>query len=73
MPIIATDAHQFQPFQVDDVVKVIADTAMVKRMQKGHGEWVESMREVGVAIIENVTHKYLLDPWQSGSCSASVP
>lgn len=50
MPIIATDAHQFQPFQVDDVVKVIADTAMVKRMQKGHGEWVESMREVGVAI-----------------------
>lgn len=48
LPTIATDAHQFQPFQVDDVVKVIGDTAMVKRMQKGHGEWVESMREVGV-------------------------
>lgn len=49
LPTIATDAHQFQPFQVDDVVKVISDTAIVKRMQKGHGEWVESMREVGVA------------------------
>lgn len=49
IPTIATDAHQFQPFQIDDVVKVISDAAMVKRMQKGHGEWVESMREVGVA------------------------
>lgn len=45
LPTMA-DAHQFQPFQVDDVVKVISDVAMVKRMQKGHGEWVESMREV---------------------------
>ena len=74
IPTIATDAaHQFQPFQVDDVVKMIADTAMVKRMQKGHGEWVESMREVGVASHRSCdSRNNLLDPWQSGACSSSV-
>jgi len=50
-PSVPGDGPHFQPFQVDDVVKVISDAVMVRRMQKGHGEWVESMREVKCKMI----------------------
>ena len=50
-PSLPSDGPSFQPFHVDDVVKVISDAVMVKRMQKGHGEWVESMREVKCCVV----------------------
>lgn len=33
-------------FQVDDIVTIINDAAKVEKWQKGHGEWVETMRNV---------------------------
>lgn len=31
-------------FQVDDIVTIINDATKVEKLQKGHGEWVETMR-----------------------------
>lgn len=33
-------------FQVDDIVTIINDAAKVEKWQKGHGEWIETMRNV---------------------------
>lgn len=33
-------------FQVGDEVNIITDAAKVEKLQKGHGEWVETMRNV---------------------------
>lgn len=39
-------------FQVDDIVTIINDAAKVEKWQKGHGEWVETMRNV-------IIHKFI--------------
>lgn len=33
-------------FHVGDIVTIIDDEAQVQQLQKGHGEWVETMRNV---------------------------
>lgn len=33
-------------FHVGDLVTIINDVAKVQQLQKGHGEWVETMRNV---------------------------
>lgn len=35
-------------FHVGDLVTIINDAAKVQQLQKGHGEWVETMRNVSV-------------------------
>lgn len=35
-------------FHVGDLVTIINDAAKVQQLQKGHGEWVETMRNVRV-------------------------
>ena len=38
--------HSVSPYQVGDFIKVSSDIRLVKRLQKGHGEWVDSMQPV---------------------------
>lgn len=38
--------HKVNSFAVGDVVTLIADVEKVKELQKGHGEWIEIMRNV---------------------------
>lgn len=33
-------------FQVGDIVTIDTNAAKVEKLQKGHGEWVETMRNV---------------------------
>lgn len=35
-------------FHVGDLVTIINDAAKVQQLQKGHGEWVDTMRNVSV-------------------------
>ena len=39
-------AFQVQQFSVGDIVKVTDVVALVKDLQKGHGEWADNMRTV---------------------------
>lgn len=38
--------HKINTIAVGDVVSVITDVEKVKELQKGHGEWIEIMRNV---------------------------
>lgn len=38
-------------FHVGDLVTIINDAAKVQQLQKGHGEWVETMRNVRILIL----------------------
>lgn len=35
-------------FQVGDIVTIDTNAAKVEKLQKGHGEWVETMRNVSL-------------------------
>lgn len=39
-----TSLHKVNSFAVGDIVTLITDVEMVKELQKGHGEWIEIMR-----------------------------
>lgn len=40
--------HKVNSFAVGDVVTLITDVEKVKELQKGHGEWIEIMRNVTI-------------------------
>lgn len=53
--------HKVNSFAVGDVVTLITDVEKVKELQKGHGEWIEIMRNVGIlcTLIDNEFNVYL--------------
>lgn len=38
--------HKVNRFSVGDIVTLITDVDVVKKLQKGHGEWIDAMRNV---------------------------
>lgn len=41
-------------FQVGDIVTIDTNAAKVEKLQKGHGEWVETMRNVSQKIYMSI-------------------
>lgn len=39
-------------FQVGDIVTIDTNPNKVEKLQKGHGEWVETMRNVSERVFE---------------------
>lgn len=47
-------------FSIGDIVSVISDLERVKDLQKGHGEWIDIMKNVCISITTNYSSRIKL-------------